>query len=182
MSGSHNLPQAASSRAPKRVGAAFARDTRGAAAIELALITPFMILLLMGVFDFGTIAYTMMQVNAAAFAGAQAGAQAVAKSATCLPTTISNAETSATGLSGLKTSGTGQPGVAAFAPTCAEPLFVNTSGSTSTLALRCTNTPCPTPVGTYAIAFAQASYTPLLPWAAIGLPSKISAVATARVK
>lgn len=49
----------------------FARCSRGASAVELALLSPVLLLLLVGVFDFGMAINGKMQLNNAATAGAQ---------------------------------------------------------------------------------------------------------------
>ncbi len=54
----------------RRPLAALVAEPRGSAAVELALTAPFLVLLCMGIIDFGNVAYTLMQVNAAAHAGA----------------------------------------------------------------------------------------------------------------
>jgi Flp pilus assembly protein TadG len=146
------------------------------AALELSLALPFMILLMMGVFDFGTYAYDAMQVNAAAFAGAEAAVAAAQSKVTCTNSIITSAETSATPLgTNIHTSGTG-PGQA---PNCSYTGYVSTSSGASTLSTTCTQTPCPT-AGTYAVSYAQASYSPVLSWTGLVLPSTISATATVR--
>ena len=52
----------------------FLRCTKGAAALEAAIITAFLMLLTVGVVDLGMAMFRMMQVNAAAQAGAMYGA------------------------------------------------------------------------------------------------------------
>jgi len=156
--------------------AAFVADTRGVAALELSLALPFMILLMMGVFDFGTFAYDTMQVNAAAFAGAEAAVAAAQSKVTCTTTLITSAETSATPLgTNIHTTGSGPT----QAPNCGYTGYVSTSSGVSTLSTTCTQTPCPT-AGTYAVSYAQASYSPVLSWTGLVLPSTISATATVR--
>jgi Flp pilus assembly protein TadG len=152
------------------------------AALELALILPFMVLLLMGMFDFANVAYYTMQVNAAAYAGVHAAVAAVQSGGSCTTSVITSAEVSATSLgSKVSTSGTG----AGQAPNCSYSGYVNTTqsnGKTTNIlvpnAASCTGT-CTGP-GAYAVAYAQASYTPLLSWSALVLPSTISATAMVR--
>jgi Flp pilus assembly protein TadG len=172
---------------PRRVRvvlSALARDVAGVAALELALVLPFMVFTLMGIFDLGNLAYTVTQVNAAAFAGAQAAvAAAVQNSGSCSPALIKSAELSATSLGAkISTSGTTWAGTA---PVCS-PGYVNTTKvkgvTTNTLVsstANCTGT-CSTTPGNYAVAYAQASFSPLLPWTAFGLPKTISATAAVR--
>jgi Flp pilus assembly protein TadG len=151
---------------------------RGAAAVELALILPFLVLLLMGVFDFGTVTYTLMQVTAAAHAGAL---YAFANPTTCTSTAIASAEQSATSLgSGVTTTppGSGVSVVTAAAPTCSFSGCVSGTGFVSSTST-CAAGDAP---GTYAVAYAKASFSPLLPWAAFSLPTSISATAVMRYK
>ena len=175
------LKRVTRSRGPRRSGAAMAlaRDTRGVAAVELALATPFMTLLMMGVFDLGNFAYDTMEVNAAACAGAQAAVAAVQNGQACTNSVITTAETSATPLgASIATSGTGQ----GQGPNCAYSGYVNTttnnSVTTSTLSSTCSGT-CATP-GQYAVAYAKLSFSPLLSWSGLVLPSTISTTATVR--
>ncbi|MBV8683445.1 MAG: pilus assembly protein [Caulobacteraceae bacterium] len=154
---------------------ALAADTRGVAALELSLALPFMMLLMMGIFDFGSFAYETMEVHAAAYAGAEAAVAAAQNSQPCTTTLITSAETSATPLgSGIQTSGTG-PGKAA---NCSYTGYVNTSGGTSTLSTTCSATCAAS--GTYAVSYAQASFSPVLSWTGLVLPSTISTTATVR--
>ena len=76
---------------------------RGAAIVEFALILPFLILLMVGLFDLGFGAYQTMQVHAAAEAGAQYAAIKY-PGGNWTPgqiTAIAAAVTSATGTSGI---------------------------------------------------------------------------------
>lgn len=181
------LRVAAPSRRPRPsvAPAALAADTRGVAALELALILPFMILLLMGVFDFASVAYDTMQVNAAAYAGAHAAVAAVQPggSGSCTPSVITSAEAAATSLTNLTTSSTKLSGVSSSAPACgveAEVVTTTNNGSTSSTLTPCTGTGCTATPGYYAVAYAQATYTPLLSWSALVLPKSISATAVVR--
>ncbi|HEY2049947.1 MAG TPA: TadE family protein [Caulobacteraceae bacterium] len=167
---------------PTVAPAALAADTRGVAALEMTLAMPFMILLLMGVFDFGTYAYDTMQVNAAAAAGAQAAVAAAQNHLACTPSTITSAETSATALKNLATSSGGN-GVAVQGPNCSYSAYVLTTNGVSTLGTTCPPSPSATTCtgpGAYAVAYAQAPYSPLLSWSGLVLPSTISATATVR--
>jgi Flp pilus assembly protein TadG len=154
----------------------FVADTRGVAALELSLALPFMILLMMGVFDFGSYAYEKMQVNAAAVAGAQAAVAAAQNSQACTSNVITTAEQSATALgASIKTQGSGQN----QGPNCAYTGYVNSLNGANTLSTTCTQTPCATP-GQYAVAYAQLAYSPVLSWSGLVLPSTISATAMVR--
>ena len=57
-----------------------ARGQAGSAVVELALVTPLIILLLLGAMDFGRVFYKAMAVSQAVGAGARYGARSVAKS------------------------------------------------------------------------------------------------------
>ena len=54
---------------PGRFGAAFVRDRRGVAAVEFALISPTIILILVGLIDLGGMLYTRFQLDASLSAG-----------------------------------------------------------------------------------------------------------------
>lgn len=163
--------------------ASFIADSRGVAALEFALTIPFMTLLLMGVFDFGSVAYETMEVNAAATAGVQACVAQIQSSSSCSNTTITTAEQNATNLgANVTTSGT-KNGLTG--PTYNFSGKVNTVSSggktTSTLiAASATCTGACSSAGTYAVAYAQITYRPLLSWSQLVLPSTISATAAVR--
>jgi Flp pilus assembly protein TadG len=53
-------------------------DEAGSAIIELALVTPLLLVLVLGAFDFGRVFYVAMSTTSAAHAGAQYGAQSTA--------------------------------------------------------------------------------------------------------
>lgn len=55
------------------------KSQHGSAAVELAMVTPLLVLLVLGAYDFGRAFYTAMAVTGAAHAGAQYGAQSVSK-------------------------------------------------------------------------------------------------------
>ncbi|HEY5411889.1 MAG TPA: TadE/TadG family type IV pilus assembly protein [Caulobacteraceae bacterium] len=57
-------------RRPRRLGAAFARDRRGVAAVEFALISPTVILILVALIDLGGMLYTRFQLDASLSAAA----------------------------------------------------------------------------------------------------------------
>jgi Flp pilus assembly protein TadG len=71
----------------------FLRDAKGASAVELALVTPMLLILLLGLFEFGMAVNEKSKVTAAARAGAQ-----LALTGTTDTATITNAVTAATGL------------------------------------------------------------------------------------
>jgi Flp pilus assembly protein TadG len=51
-----------------------ARDERGAAAVEFALVLPVLLLIIFGIIDFGRMLYTKITITEAAQTGARAGA------------------------------------------------------------------------------------------------------------
>lgn len=178
------LSSLAGSRRPRPCVAptALAADTRGVAALELALTLPFLMLLMMGVFDFGSYAYATMQVNTAAYAGAEAAVAAAQTGQACSTTLITTAEKTATPLgASITTSGTG----ANQSPNCAYSGYVNpvsnNAGGTTTYALSttCPSGTCAAP-GSYAVAYAQTSFSPVLSWSGLVLPKTISTTAMVR--
>jgi len=60
---------------PFRVARRFSKTERGSAAVELAVISPLLLLLIIGVLDYGRAFYTSITVANAARAGAEYGAQ-----------------------------------------------------------------------------------------------------------
>jgi len=139
------------------------RERSGAAAVELALLAPVMILILAGLVDAGRLATRRMQVRAAAQAGAdyvlkkgwdQAAVQAAVTSATSLPVTATPAPTVSTGCV------TGLSIVAAAGATC----------------------PSGTSTGQFAVIRAQTSFTPVMPWPGLSSPTVLDARALVRVQ
>lgn len=166
---------------PSVAPTALAADTRGVAALELALTLPFMMLLMMGVFDFGSYAYDTMQVNTAAYAGAEAAVAAAQTGQACTTALITTAEKTATPLgANITTSGTG----ASQSPNCAYSGYVNAvtnnaGSATYALSTTCPSGTCAAP-GSYAVAYAQTSFSPVLSWSGLVLPKTISTTAMVR--
>jgi hypothetical protein len=132
----------------------------------------------MGIIDFGNVAYTLMQVNAAAHAGAM---YAFANPTSCTTSGITSAEQSATSLGATISTTPPSSGVSAVtkaAPTCAF------SGCVSGTSLVSSSSTCAAgdQPGTYSVAFAQGAFSPLLPWSAFNLPTTLSATAVMRYK
>jgi len=139
-------------------------DRRGTSGTEFALLLPMLTILLMGVFDYGSLAYDSMQVAAAAHAGADyalhngwsaSGVQTAVTGATTLP------QVSATPAPQLTTA------------CIVSGAIVATTGST------CAGGGTP---GSYVVVNAQAPFTPLVSWAAFALPWTIAARATVRIQ
>lgn len=178
---------ATSTRRPRRSVAArsFAADRSGVAALELALCLPFMILLMMGIFDFANFAYETMEVKAAAYAGAEAAVAAVQNKENCTTSVITAAEQSATSLgTNISTSVSNLTGVSTTAPACGVSGEVETTTkagvATSTVVSSSTCSGTCSAAGTYAVSYAKLSFSPLLSWSGLVLPSTISATAVVR--
>lgn len=140
------------------------RARSGAAGVEFALLLPVLVLLLMGMFDYGALAYQTMQVSAAAHAGAD-----YALHSGWNLTAVQNAVTNATTLSSVS---------ATPAPTLSQGCITN-----SALVITA-GTSCPsggTP-GSFVVVNAQAPFSPLVTWSALALPSTITAKAVVRIQ
>jgi Flp pilus assembly protein TadG len=138
-------------------------DRTGAVGLEFALLLPAMVLLLMGMFDYGSLSYQTMEVTAAAHAGAD-----YALHNGWNATAVQTAVTSATGLSV-----TASPAPALSKACVTNNALVVTTGTT------CPSGGAP---GNYAIVNAQAPFTPLVSWSAFVMPSTISAQAAVRLQ
>jgi Flp pilus assembly protein TadG len=128
---------------------------RGGAIVEFALVMPFLVLLLVGLCDFGFATYDSMQVEAAATAGAQYAARH-----TWDAVAVAAAVTSATGASGI--SATPAPSKVCGCP-----------GDGTLTLIVCTST-CSSgdPPGVYASVSAQLQYQTVLPYP--GLPATLT--------
>ena len=138
-------------------------DRRGVAGVEFALALPILVLLLVGMFDYGTLAFQTMEVSTAAHAGADyamhkgwnaSAIQAAVTSATGLPVTASPAPQLSNGCLSGNT-------------------VVFTTGST------CTSGGTP---GSYVIVNAQTPFSPLVAWSGLPLPTTLSAQAVVRIQ
>lgn len=128
---------------------------RGAAIVEFALILPLLVLLMVGLFDLGFGAYQLMQVHAAA----EAGAQYATQHATWDAAAIATAVTGATGTGGIAA-------IPAPSQVCGCP-----DGGIFTPRPSCGTCPSGSPAGIYASVSAQLSYSPVLPYP--GLPDPL---------
>jgi len=146
--------------------AALWRQRRGNAAIELSILSPPLILLLVGAADYGAATYRQMQVQHAAQAGAE-----YAMKYGFASTAIATAVTSATALTGV----TATPAPAQSCG-CA-------SGATITTAT-CGSTCAATGLaaGTYVTVSAQGSYTTIVPYPGIPSTFALSGSSTVRIK
>lgn len=144
---------------------------RGVSTLEVALMLPFLLLLLIGVVDFGQLFHLAIEVSNAARAGAQYGYQ---NSATQTDTSgmIAAAEDDAADITAWGAN------IASYGCMCSdgtEQSQIGSSGNGSTSL-------CPTPPSTctskgtqliyYVQVQTQATYTPLFPWP--GVPSTVT--------
>lgn len=155
------------SRTPSRTRVFFSESVggkRGTAAIELALITPFYALMLVGAFDFTMATYRNLQVQASAQAGAE---YAMSHGYT---TGISNMVTEAAPYSGVSAS-----------PSPVE--FCGCASSVGVTSVTC-NSSCSTgeTAGTYVTVSAQANYTTVLPYPLAPSSYTFSAESTVRIQ
>jgi Flp pilus assembly protein TadG len=137
----------------------------GAAAVEFALLLPTLVILLMGMFDYGALAYDKMQVSAAAHAGADyafhngfdaGGIQTAVGKATTLATAVK----------------ADNPPPQSAAYCVVNGALVKPTGST------CASGGAP---GTYVVVNAYTSFSPLVAWSAFVFPSTITAQAMVRI-
>jgi Flp pilus assembly protein TadG len=142
----------------------FLANDRGVAALELALLAPTLLFLLMGVYDFGNMTYTVMKLRAAAQAGAQ---YVYANPGACTTTAVASAVTNATTLT-LKT-----PTVNCTAYYCvtSNALVASTSGATCGSGEKS---------GTFATVTAQTNFSAIAPWSGLIFPTTLSASSTIR--
>ena len=140
-----------------------AGDRRGVAGVEFALALPVLMLLLVGMFDYGTLAFQTMEITAAAHAGADyamhngwnaSAIQTAVTSATSLSVTASPAPQLSNGCLSGNT-------------------VVFTTGSS------CSSGGTP---GSYVIVNAQTPFTPLVAWSGLTLPTTLSAQAVVRIQ
>jgi len=144
------------------------RRRDGTSAIELALILPVIAAMIVPLADLGMAAFTKMEVQNAA----QAGADYALKNAsgTFNATNIGTAVTSATALSGLTATPTPSESCACVSGTTI----------TDTTAPPCSTGCASGTEGIYVTVGAQASYTPLFPYPTI--PGAITFNATSQVR
>ena len=150
---------------PRRAGLWHARD--GVAAVEFALIAPFLILLLGGAVSFGDALRVRIAVGNAARAGAAwASLNGYDSSG------IAAAARAATGLAGVGVTATAQ------ASTCTNP-------ASTTLAASGGATLCPatgSPPGTYVSVATSVSYTFIIPLPGMPATTTLGGAAVARVR
>jgi len=140
-------------------------DQRGASIVELAFVTPVLLLLLIGVIDMGRAYYLSIEVANAAFAGAQYGVKSQDTSLTDIEAAATNDASDVPGISATATLGC----------ECS-----NDAGSAQT---PCSTAP-PTCSGNTLVQFVQvattATYSTLFPWPA--LPSSYTLNGNAKLR
>ena len=143
----------------------FFRDERGATALEFALVSPLLCVLLVGLIDYGMGYWQKMQVGNAARAGAQ-----YAMASGWNQTAISTAVTSATGLASISASPA--PSQACGCPSASSGIVAASCGSS------CTGGGT---AGTYVTVNASATYSPLLPYHGIAGTIALTTTNTVRI-
>ena len=138
-------------------------DRRGAAILEFALILPVVVALLVGMIDYGMLAYQTMEVSAAAHAGAE-----YALHYGWNTTGIQSAVTSATTLT---VSANPAPQLKTACVTAGA--VVVTAGTTCSSGAA---------AGSYVQVNAQATFTPIITWSSFAMPSTIAAQAMIRIQ
>jgi Flp pilus assembly protein TadG len=131
------------------------RHARGQSAVELALVTPIMIVLLLVAADFGRVFYTSIAVNNAARAAAQYGSQSVVTAADSVGMA---AAAKTDGWTGLNVSAT----------QCTCQTSTSVTQCTTIASTYCTNNP----QATYVSVTVQAPFQTLVTYP--GLPSSIT--------
>jgi Flp pilus assembly protein TadG len=142
----------------------FLQSRQGTATVEFAVAVPIMAVIFVPLIDLGMAFYQQMQVQDAAQAGAQY-AMAHGWNSSAIQSAV-------TGATALTVTATPAPSKACGCP--------DDSGITPA---SCTSA-CPSGAapGTYVTVGAQANYTPLLPYPAMGSSITLSAQATARIQ
>lgn len=152
--------------APKR-----SRSERGVSTVEVALMLPFLLLLLIGLVDFGQLFHLAIEVSNAARAGAQYGYQSSATQMDT-PGMIAAAEDDA---ADVTTWGANTASYGCMCSDGTEQSQVGSSGNGSTSLCATPPSTC-TSKGTQLINYVQvqtqATYTPLFPWP--GVPSTVT--------
>jgi Flp pilus assembly protein TadG len=139
------------------------REKRAAAAVEFALVLPVLVLLAVGMVDYGALTFESMEV----YASAHAGSDYAIKNG-WNATAIQSAVAAATPLA-----------------VAADPAPVNSQYCVSGGVLISPPGPtCPTgsSPGTYVIVHASTTFTPVVAWSAFVLPSTLTAQSVVRIK
>jgi Flp pilus assembly pilin Flp len=143
----------------------FFRDKSGSPAVEFALIAPVLSTWLLGVVDFSTYEWRLMQVGNAARAGAE---YAIARGYN--PVFVANAITEATGWESI--SPNPAPSLACGCPNATAGIVSASCGS------GCASGGT---AGIYVTSSAQAEFSPLFPWPGLKSPVMLSYTAKVRI-
>ena len=139
----------------------FARSEEGNSLVEAALFVPMMLLVLMGVVDFGRAYYLADEIAGAAQAGAVYGSQ----NSSDTTGMVNAAKLNAPDVSGLTATG-------AWGCECSDGTHVTAT---------CTSTPtCSVNVVYFAKVTVSATFQPMVPWPGIGSSTTISRSVTMR--
>lgn len=167
------------------IGALLRAQPRGLAAVEFGLAAPFLILMLVGLVDFGMGFYSALQVQGAASAGAE---YATVHGWDC--TGMENSVSSASAINGV--SGTAQPPQQVCGCTISGTFSNPTSGALTlatcpaspTASCGSSSSVCSngSTAGTYAKVQAQYTYTPMLPYPWTKSPVTLSGTAYRRLQ
>ncbi len=149
--------------AGRRLLAQALANRSGTAALEFAIILPVIVTLLIGMFDYGALAYQTMEVSTAAHAGAE---YALKNGFTA--SAVQTAVTSATTLTVT----------ASPAPTL-EKACVTSGAIVVTAGSSCSSGGAP---GSYVLVYAQAPFSPIISWASFIMPSRVAAQAMVRIQ
>jgi Flp pilus assembly protein TadG len=141
------------------------RETKGVAALEFALIGPFLCLFILGVVDLGFGFQAQMAVTQAAQAGSYAALLNGFNT-----DTISSAVANSTGMSGITASPT---------PTQSCGCPSGTAVTTTACGSTCSSGQAP---GTYIMVTAQYQYTTMLTYPGLSSPMTLAASSTVRIK
>ncbi|HWY14624.1 MAG TPA: TadE/TadG family type IV pilus assembly protein [Rhizomicrobium sp.] len=146
------------------------RDNRGSPAIEFGLLAPILMLLLLGVVDFGRAYWDQVQVTAAA----QAGAGYAVKSgfdATSIANAVTSGGPAAIQASPAPTESCGCPNATSG--------ITSASGTPPNCTGICASGGSP---GTYVTVNSQVSFTTLFPWPGLPRPTPLTSTTTVRIQ
>jgi Flp pilus assembly protein TadG len=143
-------------------------DTDGAAGVEFALVSPALILLLIGSVDLSSLAYQKAEVAAAADAGAMYAMNHCGRS--CSTASVGTAAQSATPL-GANVTATVTPEYA-----CSN---VSQSSLSTTAPSSCSSNAA---VASYILVQTQANYAPLISWGRLTFPATLSGQSLVRIQ
>ena len=137
-------------------------DEAGSAAVEFALLAPVLVMIVMGMIDYGSVMNQTMQVAAAAHAGAE---YAIRNG-----WNANGIQTAVTGATTLTVSASPAP---QLVTAC-----ISNGAVVTTAAPTCASGAKP---GHYVVVSAQATVTPLVAWPSFVMPAAVSSQATIRI-